>query len=204
MTETEFSALLDDLKWCFHTPASTVIELGLMRLGVPDFYTNMLRDIDVHIARSTITAHSTTVDIAGLIYRQLHGTGQGTVEGPINWIPIADIVISMARQRSTQPVTLPTGAGRSMSFGRAWFVDDSGLAQAEAESTPALQRAVDGTGLMDFLQCTLAPEREVCRRWCAAIERTIAAATADTIIVEAVVACWTHHTDGTIHPSEAD
>ena len=60
MTETEFSTFLGDLKWCFDTPASTVIELGLMRLGVPDFYTNLLRDIDVHIVRSTITAHGTT------------------------------------------------------------------------------------------------------------------------------------------------
>ena len=33
-------------------------------------------------------------------------------EGPINWIPIAGIVIVIARQRSTQPVTLPTGAGK--------------------------------------------------------------------------------------------
>ena len=55
-----------------------------------------------------------------------------------------------------------------------------------------------------FLQCTLAPEREVRRRWRAAIKRIIAAATADTIIVETVVACWTHHTNGTIHTSEAN
>ena len=34
---TEFSCLLDDPKWSFDTPASTVIELGLMRLGVPAF-----------------------------------------------------------------------------------------------------------------------------------------------------------------------
>ena len=119
-----------------------------MRLGVPEFYINLLSDIDVHIVRSAITAHGTTVVIAGLIHRQLHGTGQGTVEGPINWIPIAGIVIAIARQRSTQPVSLPTGAGRSLPFDRAWFVDDAGLAQAGAGSTPALQRVVDGTGLM--------------------------------------------------------
>ena len=53
MTETEFSTLLGDLKWCFDTPASTVIELALMQLGVPELYINMLRDIDVHIVRST-------------------------------------------------------------------------------------------------------------------------------------------------------
>ena len=69
-----------------------------MRLGVPKFYINLLIDIGVHIVRSTITAHGTTVAIAGLIHRQLHGTGQGTVEGPINCIPIADIVITIARQ----------------------------------------------------------------------------------------------------------
>ena len=45
-TETELSALLDDLKWCFDTPASTVVELALRRLGVPMFYINMLNDND--------------------------------------------------------------------------------------------------------------------------------------------------------------
>ena len=69
MTETELSSLLDDLKRCVDTPASTVIELALMRLGVPEFYINLLRDTDVHIVRSTTTAHGTTVDIAGLIHR---------------------------------------------------------------------------------------------------------------------------------------
>ena len=57
MTKTNFSTLLGDLKWCYDTPASTVIEMGLTRLGVPDFDTNLIRDIDVHIVRSTITAH---------------------------------------------------------------------------------------------------------------------------------------------------
>ena len=53
-TATEMSALLDDLKWCFDTPAHTVIELALMRLGVPAFYVSMLSDIDVHCVRSTV------------------------------------------------------------------------------------------------------------------------------------------------------
>jgi hypothetical protein len=82
-TATELSALLGDLKWCVDTPAQTVIEMALMRLGVPAFYASMLSDIDVHCARSTVTAHDTTVGIAEMVHRQLHGSGQGTVEGPI-------------------------------------------------------------------------------------------------------------------------
>ena len=96
----EFSCLLDDLKWCFDTPASTVIELGLMRLGVPAFYADLMADLDVHMVRSTVTANGTTVGLAGIYHRQLHGTGQGTVEGPIDWIPIADIAIAVVRRRS--------------------------------------------------------------------------------------------------------
>jgi hypothetical protein len=123
---------------------------------MPISYTNLLRDIDVHIVRSTITAYGTTVDVEGLIHGQLHGTDQGTVEGPINWTPIADTVIAAARQRSKQPVSMPTGAGQSLQFDRAWFVDDSGLGQAGVGSTPALQRVVDGTGLV---YCFLGLER---------------------------------------------
>jgi hypothetical protein len=63
------SALLDDLKWCFGTPAQTVVELALMRLGVPVFYASMLSDIDVHCVRSTATAHGTTVGIAEMVHR---------------------------------------------------------------------------------------------------------------------------------------
>jgi hypothetical protein len=85
--------LLDDPKWCFDTPASTVLELGLMRLGVPVFFANLMADLGVHMVRSAVTASGTTVGLAGLFHRQLHGTGQGAVKGPINWIPIADIAI---------------------------------------------------------------------------------------------------------------
>ena len=56
----------DDRQWCFDTPASTVIELGLMRLGVPAFYGNLMADLDVRMVRSTVTANGTTVDLAGL------------------------------------------------------------------------------------------------------------------------------------------
>ena len=114
----EFSCLLDDLKWCFDTPASTAIELGLLPLGVPAFYANLMADLDVHMVRSTVTANGTTVDLAGLYHRQLHGTGQGTVEGPINWILVADIVIAVVRRRSKQPSALPTGDGKMYLFSR--------------------------------------------------------------------------------------
>ena len=100
------------------------------------FYTNLLRDTDVNVVRSTVTAHGTTVGIAGMTHRQRHGTGQGTVEGPINWVLTADIGIAIARQRSSQPVSMPKGTGRSLQFDPAWFVGDSGLEQANTCSIP--------------------------------------------------------------------
>ena len=42
------------------------------------------------------------------------------------------------------------------------------------------------------------------RRWRAAIKRTVAAATADAIIIETVLACWAHRTDDTVHTLAAD
>ena len=47
-SKTELAALLDDLRWCFDTPANTAIELALIRLGVHEFYSNFLDDIDLH------------------------------------------------------------------------------------------------------------------------------------------------------------
>ena len=71
----------------------------------------MLNDIDMHSAKSTFTAAVLTLDLAGHlgcqgVHRQLHGTGQGTVEGPLNWLPVADIVIAVARAASTNPVVM--------------------------------------------------------------------------------------------------
>ena len=86
-----------------------MIELALFRLGVPEFYCNFLNDIDLHSVKSTITATGITLGIllamamgAEGTHRQEHGTGkQGTTEGPLNWIPVADMVISVARAAST-------------------------------------------------------------------------------------------------------
>ena len=61
--EEELVAFLDDLKWCFDMPARVVIELALLRLAVPDFYHNMLGDIDIHTAKTTITAAGITADL---------------------------------------------------------------------------------------------------------------------------------------------
>ena len=63
-TKTEMTVLLDDLQRCFDTPANTVIELALMRLGVPAFYVTMLNDIDMHSVKSTVTAAGRTLDLA--------------------------------------------------------------------------------------------------------------------------------------------
>ena len=189
----EFSCLLDDLKWCFDTPASTVIELGLMRLGVPAFYANLMADLDVHMVRSTVTANGTTVDLAGLYHRQLHGTGQGAVEGPINWIPIADIVIAVVRRRSKQPVALPTGDGKMYLFDKAWFVDDSGLGQAGDGSTRALQNVTDGSGLMYYF---LGLERRGSKclwaklRWAAGELVRRARGAGEQLMARAWLACW--------------
>ena len=143
MAGVELSTILGDLKWCFDTPTSTVVDLAaLKRLGIPPFYANILNDISVHAVRSTITAAGATVDIAQPAHRQLYGTGQGTVEGPLNWILVADIIISVANASSTQPVVVPTGTGKVLCMDRAWFVDDSALVQAGMNSMPALQRVV--------------------------------------------------------------
>ena len=60
------------------------------------------------------------------------------------------MIIAIARQRSTQPVTMPTGTGRSLMVDRMWFVGDLGLAQAGRGSTPVLQTMVGWTGLVYY------------------------------------------------------
>jgi hypothetical protein len=100
-------------------PAQVVIQLALLRLGVPGFYNAMLGDIEVHNTKTTITAAGITADLLrgdpdGGIHRQEHGTGQGTTEGPQKWIAVADIAIAVARSACTSPVALPVDATRSV------------------------------------------------------------------------------------------
>ena len=154
-TKTEMAVLLDDLKWCFDTPANPAIELALMRLGGPAFYATILNDVDMHSAKSTVTAAGLTLDLAGHLgcqgaHRQLNGTGQGTVEGPLNWLPVAEIVIAVARAASTHPVDMPTGGGAPAEVPVAVYVNDSALARSGPESVPSLRRVVNATGLMYF------------------------------------------------------
>ena len=154
-TKTQMAVLLNDLKWCFDTPANPAIELALMRLGVPAFYATMLNDIDMHSTKPTVTAAGLTLDLANHlgcqgVHRQLHGTGQGTVEGPLNWLPAADIVIAVARAASTNPATMPTGGGAWVEVPVAVYVGDSALAQSGPESVPSLRRVDNATGLMYY------------------------------------------------------
>ena len=66
-TKTEMAVLLDDLKWCFDTPANAAIELALMRLGVPAFYVTMLNDMDMHSAKSSPSTSPVTSNARGSI-----------------------------------------------------------------------------------------------------------------------------------------
>ena len=152
-TKQHFAALLDDLKWCFDTPARTIVELALMRLGVPSYYYEMLEDIDLHSAKTTVTASGLTCELvegAAGVHKQLHGTGQGTVEGPLTWIPIADIVIAVAAESSTQPIMLPSPPGGPVPVDKTWYVDDSALMQAGVTAMKALRRMANMTGLMYY------------------------------------------------------
>ena len=133
-TKQHFSALLDDLKWCFDTPARTIVELALMRrLGVSSYYYEMLEDIALlHSIKTTVTAAGLTCDLvdgAGGVHKQLHGTGQGTVEGPLTWTPIADIVIAVAAAASTQLAMIPAPPNGPVPVDKTWYVDDSALMQ---------------------------------------------------------------------------
>ena len=114
----------------------------------------MLDDIDIHTAKTTITAAGITADLlrdvlGGDIHRQEHGTGQGTIDGPQKWIAVADMVISVARAASTAPVTLPVDEAGSVCLDRTWFVDDSGLFQCGVRALPAVQTVVSETGPMN-------------------------------------------------------
>ena len=150
ITGVKLPTILDDLKWCFDTPASTVVELALKRLGILAFYANLLNDISVHAVRSTIAASGAMVDIAQFVHRQHMARGRALSKDHSTEFLVADITISVAKSSSTQPVVMPTGAGNVLCMDRAWFVDDSTLAQAGANSTTALQRVVESTGLMDY------------------------------------------------------
>ena len=82
--------------------------------------------------------------------RKSINTGQGTTEGPLNWIPMADMVISVARAASTQPVQVPSGNGTPTPVSKSWYVGDSALMQAGKNALRALGKMANETGLMYY------------------------------------------------------
>ena len=107
--------------------------------------------------------------------------------------PIADMGISVVRQRSKQPVSLPTGDGKMYTFGREWFVGDSGLGQAGEGSADALQDATDGSGLMYYF---LGLERRGSKclwsklRWIAGKLVRRAMGAGEQLLARSWLACW--------------
>lgn len=69
----------------------------------------------------------------------------------MNWLPIADTIISVAKAMSSQPVLIPTGDGPPLEVDRAWYVDDAALAQAGEGSLLALTKLTNCTGLMIYI-----------------------------------------------------
>ena len=65
-------------------------------------------------------------------------------------MPVADMVISVARAASTQPVQVPTGDGKPTPVSKWWYVDDSALMQAAKRAVGALNKMVNETGLMHY------------------------------------------------------
>ena len=64
-------------------------------------------------------------------------------------MPVADMVISVARAASTQPVQVPMGDGKPTPVSKSWYVDDSALVQAGRRAVDA-NRMVNETGLMYY------------------------------------------------------
>ena len=119
-----------------------------MRLRVSSYYYERLEDIDLHSAETTVTAAGLTCDLvdgAGGVHKQLHGTDQGTVEGPLTWITIADIVIAAAAEASTQPVMIPVPPNGPLPVDKTWCVGDSALMQAGITAMKALRRMANLT-----------------------------------------------------------
>ena len=65
-------------------------------------------------------------------------------------MPVADMVISVARAASTQPAQVPTGDGKPTSVSKSWYVDDSALVHAGKRAVGALNKMVNETGLMYY------------------------------------------------------
>ena len=148
------AVLYDDLKWAFDTPARTVLDLAARRMGVPEQFMQLLEDIDSRSVQTTILSAGLAMDLSEEgSFRQLHGTGQGGVEGPMLWLMLSDIVVTRARQVDAKPAVLKTTNGWTK-VGERWFVDDSALSQVAStreEAAAALEELMNATGLVYVL-----------------------------------------------------
>ena len=145
------AVMYDDLKWAFDTPARAVLDLTARRLGMPTQLMELLEDIDTRSTQTTVLAAGLAMDLdVGGVFRQLHGTGQGGIEGPALWLTVADVAIAKAEEVDARPIVLSTPGGWT-TVGKEWFVDDSCLmqvAETRERAVESLETMVNATGLV--------------------------------------------------------
>ena len=127
-------------------------------------------------------------------HRQLHGTGQGSAEGPSQLaFRLLTSSLQLLGGAASSLWALPTDDGEIDLFDKAGFVDDSGLGQAGVGSTRALQHVTDGSGLMYYF---LGLERRGSKclwsklRWAAGELVRRARGAGGQLMARAWLACW--------------
>ena len=154
------AVLFDDLAWAFDTPPRGMVELALARLGVPPYLTKLLRDIDNMALKDTVLAGGQASTYNGKYHRVLHGTPQGSVEGPALWMAVADIVVDWVMAHSQSPVVVDGGPEGAHGISNVTFVDDSGLAAGGERPKQELKAITDASGLMYyFCGCKRRPKK---------------------------------------------
>ena len=142
--------MFDDLAWAFDSPPRAVIEMALRRLGVPESFIELLRDMDNMSLKDTILEAGRATDHGGEFHQVLFGTPQGSVEGPSLWMAVADITVDYAENCSEAPVVMDAGPDGVHTVGNVTFVDDSAYGQEGDEAKECLARLITLTGKMYY------------------------------------------------------
>ena len=148
--QQNMAALFDDLAWAFDCPPRGVIELALRRLGVPTYFVTLLRDMDNMSMKDTALAGGLASSFNGQHHRVLHGTPQGSVEGPSLWMAVEDIVVDWTETSSRSPMYFDAGPAEGVEVASATFVDDGAMFQCGAEANADLTHLANETGLIHY------------------------------------------------------
>jgi len=159
----QLAVLAQDIRHAYDTVEFTVgKEMPLRRLGAPEAFINLIRELDGNKRTEVASAHGLSGDVLGEEgwFQDETGWGQGGEESPMGWDIFFDVILTLMQSTGGKPLELTNAEGEVVV--RTWgmaYADDALWLAPDRET---MQQRVDASGLFyQFMGMENEPQKDV-------------------------------------------